>query len=209
MPQRVASILAAFFLALIIFVTSVFVSRNDRYVFGQSPTPVPSAEKEEIEVNYNMPYPGRVLSDHILWPVKALRDKLWLLITFDPVKKGEVNLILANKRMVSAQVLAERKKPELAVVTIEKAQKYLDGAMKAEKSARESNKNTNNLLESIGMSALKHRQILEEMLLGVPEDAKSVVILLINNSKESFRNTQNSLANLGRPLIDNPFEKKD
>ena len=62
------------------------------------------------DVDYGLVYPGSVLPGSFLWPVKALRDRVWVLTTPDMAKKMELYLLLADKRLGAAQVLFSQKK---------------------------------------------------------------------------------------------------
>src|SRR3990172_3897569 len=121
MIGKAAGILLTCFIATAILVFSIFHSASVRYTFGQSPTPTPRVEEANLEIDYPLPYPGRVLPDHLLWPVKVVRDRLWLAMTTNPLKKAEISLLLANKRLASAQALFDKEKPDLAISTLTKA----------------------------------------------------------------------------------------
>ena len=47
--------------------------------------------QEEIteSVNYQLPYPGRILPDHPLYFLKMIRDRIWLFFTTNSLKKAE------------------------------------------------------------------------------------------------------------------------
>lgn len=199
MIRKIGFFLTVFFLSIFVLVPSFFASQGGvHYVFGQSP-PTLTQEKEMVEINYPMPYPGRILPDSPFWPVKALRDRLWLVLAFKPEKKTEILLLLANKRVASAKTLFEREKPELALVTLEKSQAYLKEALDRETKEEPE-------LTSLGLSVLKHRQLMEEMLYLSPEDAKPYIVRLIDNTKTNFNKVDQSLNDIGASPVKNPFE---
>ncbi len=134
MFRRFALFLSAIILAFAILFTSVLKSASVRYSFSQASLsqekggPAVLGEQKDIEIDYYLPFPGRILPDHFLWPLKALRDKLWLLVTTDEGKKGELKLLFADKRLVMSKALFESDNPEIAFSTLTKAEKYLKEA---------------------------------------------------------------------------------
>lgn len=139
-------------------------------------TGTPAAEKE---VEYDLTWGGRIfpgiLPDHFLYPLKMIRDRIWLFLTTNPLKKAELLLIFADKRIWAAQMLVDKGKADLAVSTATKAEKYLERAIAQEARARAAGKDTAALLERLSQATLKH----EAMLLGVkervPDQAKGVI----------------------------------
>jgi len=79
---------------------------------------------ESSTVSYYLPYPG-ILPDHVLYPLKMLRDKLKLLLAQSPRQKAELTLLYADKRIGAAQVLVLGGKDQLGVDTAVKSQGYL------------------------------------------------------------------------------------
>ena len=189
-----------------ILVISIFSSSKVKYVFGQSTTPAPILG-QKAEVNYQLPFAGKIEPDSFLWPVKATRDKVWVIVSIDPVKKARVLILLANKRIVFAQNLMNRDKSELSVSTLTKAEKYLEEAVSLEKDARKKGSDTKALLPEIAMSILKHRQLLEEILLAAPENAKPVIVKTLDVNKRLFSDIKMSLNSQGLETPASPFEE--
>lgn len=78
--------------------------------------------------NYSLPYPG-ILPDHPLYPLKAIRDKVYDFLLRDLVKKAEFKLLMADKRLRMGIMLMDKGKPELAEQTISKGTKYYEEAV--------------------------------------------------------------------------------
>lgn len=192
-------------IALFILVISIFSSSQVVYVFGQSATPKPIIG-QKVDVDYQLPFAGKIEPDNFLWPVKAARDKVWLLVSLNPVKKIEVLTLHANKRIIYAKNLMAKDKSELSVSTLTKAEKYLEEAITTEKLARKKGKDTKAQLNAIAMSTLKHRQLLEEILVAAPEDAKPVIVKTIDTNKQLFNEVKMSLNSQGITTPANPFE---
>lgn len=205
MFKRWAGVFGFLFFALLVLVVSVFRSAEARYVFTQTPSPSPDST-QPIEIDYLMPYPGSITPDSFLWPVKALRDKIWLGLTFDPAKRAAILLSNADKRIQMAQKLFEEGKPDLAASTMTKAEKYLEEAIAEEKKARAGKIANYEFMQSLALSTLKHRQLLEGMLKTAPEDAKPAIVKMLDYPKKLFEEAKNMLVDAGQSAPKNPYE---
>ncbi len=145
--------------------------------FVPSPTPA---------VDYYLPYPG-ILPDNMLYPLKMVRDRIWLFLTIDPLKKGERLLLFSDKRLGAGKTLIEGGKVELGVSTITKGEKYLEEAIAQAERARNKGKETTVLYEKLEKATLKHQEILGEVLSKVPpafrEDLKRALDYALNGHK--------------------------
>jgi len=205
MFKRVLAVSVFFTLAFGILAVSVLRTAGVNYVFSKTTTPSPAPEEVRTEIPYFIPYAGKVAPDSPLWPLKALRDKVWLAVTTNPTKKAEIMLLLADKRIALAQELMGEGNSELAVTTLTKAEKYLEQAVDQEKIARGKGVDTVSLLTKLSLATLKHRQMTEEILAGAPEDAKPVIVTTMDLTKKLYTDTKSSLSSLGRPIPENPF----
>ena len=196
--------MSALLLAAAILLVSVFKAASIYYSFSPSPGTLALAT-QEINIDYPLPYPGRILPDHVLWPLKALRDKLWLDLTVSPTRKAELALLFADKRLVSSQILFERGKPEIAFSTLTKGEKYLEEAFIFDLENRAKGLDTREFLGRYVNSALKHREVINEILLVAPEDARPEIIRIENYSKSAYKNSRDALNSLGIPPPENPF----
>ena len=203
MYKRVLGLVTPLAIAGLILVVSIFSSSQVEYVFGRSSTPTPIFG-EKVNVEYQLPFAGKVEPDSVFWPLKALRDKVWIFVSVDPIKKSEVLLLLANKRIIFAKNLMEEDNSELSVSTLTKSEKYLEQAVAQEKIGREKG-STKSLLLELALSTLKHRQLLEEILVSAPEDAKPVIVKTIDTNKRIHNDINVSLNSLGIDAPDNPF----
>jgi len=211
MFRRIVVVLTTLTFALGILFTSVFRTASVRYVFSQTPnTSLQEGQGvvlgESVEIDYYFRYPGRILPDHPLWFLKALRDKVWLLLTTNPSRKAELKLLFADKRVVSAKILFERGKPELGVSTLTKAEKYLEGACNLEKENREKDLDTSEFLSTLAKASLKHRQTIDEILKLAPEEAKPIIIRTQDYSKETYNRTRDALYEKELPVPKNPYD---
>lgn len=198
---------AAFFFAFLILFTSVFRIASIKYVFSQSPTPFPHSDSQEksLDINYELPYPGGILPDNFLWPVKALRDKAWVSFSMNPLKKAQILLLLSNKRLNSAEILFEEGKSDLGASVLTKAEKYLEESQRQERIAHSKKIDTVSFLNDFALASLKHREVMDKILLIAPEDAKPMIIKTQDYPKKLFQLSRNSLLEAGTIAPTDPF----
>lgn len=167
-----------------------------------------SGTEENINIDYVLPYQGKILPDSPFWFIKAARDRIWLFFTKDNVKRSELNLLFSDKRLISSQILFEREKAELASSTLEKAERYLKRAYEEEKIARENGKDTANLVLKISNASLKHRAKIEGVIFPlVPAGLKPEIIKSLDYSKRVYNESRNTLLDMGIEPPNNPFEE--
>lgn len=207
--KKFAAIFFTTLFAFAILSVSLMRSASVSYSFGTmlevfaAPT---DDSIEEVEIDYVLPYPGRVHPDSVVWYPKALRDKIWMGLTTDSGRQAELNLLFADKRLGSSRVLFERKKPELAISTLSKAEKYLQKASNLESSNRQKGIDTSSFLIKLANSSLKHRQEIENMIPTAPEDARPELIKLQDYSKETYKSARDVLNSKGMPTPMSPFD---
>lgn len=192
-------------LASAILLVSVFRNASIKYAFTgpDSPTPAPVSA---VKVDYTLTYPGIISPDHALWPLKVLRDKLWILSSLTSLQKAQTNLLIADKRLAASLRLFEKDKADLGYSTLTKSQKYLETAALLEKSAREKGVDTSEFQNKLSLAALKHMEVTEEILSLAPEDAKPHIIKSMSYSQNVYQGTKNLILSSGRVPPENPFE---
>lgn len=207
MLRQITVLFISSFLAFLVFVISVFRIAQVRYVFSESPAPTPSVSIKEVNVKYQLPPAGTILPDSPFWPVKALRDQIWLFLTFNPAKKADLYLLFADKRLVSAQILLRNSKFDLGLSVLTKAEKYLQSADDEEKIAKESGMNTSSFLTRYAMSTLKHRQIMDEMLDLTPDNVRPYIVKTENYPKSLYNEAVMGLNEAHVTLPQNPYQE--
>ncbi|MBL7036626.1 hypothetical protein ISR94_02135 [Candidatus Microgenomates bacterium] len=203
MIEKTVVIFSSIILALTILAVSIFRGATPRYAFSPA-TPIPKSEAKEemVEIDYQLPYPGKVIPGDFLWYPKVLRDKLQYLLSFTPQKKAEFNLLCANKRLGMALMLFENGKPDLAYSTLTKSEKYLENVF------------TNNpediqFLKELSNASLKHIQVIEQLLVPLsPEDLQPKVIESANKARNSYNKARDLLRSKGEVAPTNPFESE-
>lgn len=190
-----------------ILAISVFRSASVSYLFT-APTPIPTVVlgAEVPDINYQIAYPGGILPDSPFWFFKALRDKVWLGFTTNPLKKAELALLFSDKRLEASKLLFEKGKPDIALSTLSKGEKYLEVALVNEGIAKSRGMDTGSFLVKLATSSLKHRQVIEENVLPLsPEDARPEVVKTENYSKDVYKAALILLNNLGIEGPESPF----
>lgn len=195
-----------FVLAFAILTVSFLQSASVKYAFATPPaTPSPSPFTKIDEIDYQLPYPGSILPNSVFWPLKALRDQVWLFLTTDSVKKSELSLLFADKRLAMSETLFKEGNAGLGFSTLTKAEKYLEEAASLEERARMDKKDTAALSEKISLSSLKHRQVIEQILMVAPEDAKPAIIKIESYSMDIYKLMLVGLNSMGIKPPNNPF----
>ncbi|MBI3443501.1 hypothetical protein HY008_02435 [Candidatus Woesebacteria bacterium] len=186
-----------------VLITSIIQTSSIKYNFP--PTQVAAYHEEmekpekKIEVDYFLAYPGRIHPDSPLWRLKALRDRIWLLITFDKNKKAELKLLFADKRLGLANILFENGKPEIGLSTLTKGEKYLEEAF-------DLGRENSEFIVKLAKASLKHREVIEKLLAIAPEEARPEIVKTLNYPKSVYDKTRNKLMEFGKPVPENPFE---
>lgn len=169
------------------------------------PTPIVLADSEEYMINYTLPDPGSILPDNPLWPITALKDRVWLMATLTPLKKAELELFYADKRLGASYKLFELGKYEAAFSTLTKAEKYLYQASTHIEEAKKRGEPVGNILERSYNSSLKHRGEIDKILEMAPEETKPDITRTQDYAKESYKMARDGLNELGLPTPENPF----
>src|SRR3990167_5583964 len=193
-------VLVLMFSFMILFV-SVAKSATVKYQFSQNSkaTTLLSFRENIPEVDYFLAYPGKILPDNPLWTLKVIRDRLWLFLTLNPDQKSKLQLLLADKRLASSKVLFEKGKPELGGSTLDKGEQYLQKAFESSPPSS---------LSNIALSALKHRQTIEEIVTIAPEDARPPIIKTLDCSKSVFKDARGKMREIGMLPPENPFKSE-
>lgn len=123
---------------------------------------------ESKQVEYNLPYPG-ILPDNELYFVKIARDKLMDFFTRDFLKKAELNLLFADKKIVMASELTKKNKWSIAKKTISEAeghyQRIIDALVESKKQGTSA---SGDFILKVKLSNEKHRQTIENLLKDAP-----------------------------------------
>jgi len=209
MLRKLLLIASALIFSLGILFTSILRTASVKYEFQEErgnylDNKVLGAN--DIEVDYQLAYPGKILPDHPLWPVKALRDRLWLMLTTNSSRRAELKLLFADKRIGSALLLFEKGNFEDGFSTLTKAEKYLEEAYALEEQVRSKGADTTELLKRLALASLKHYDLMQDIYFHAPEDARPKIIETYRYSKKVYEDSRNALLQEGEMAPENPFE---
>ena len=211
MFRRFVIVLSTLLFAFSVLFISVLRSASVRYSFSKVLTNNSDEdghkgdELDQMNLDYDLAYAGVVLPDSILWPIKAVRDRFWMLVTTNKSGKAELNILFADKRLGASRILFENKKYDIGYSTLTKAEKYLETANNLEEELRQKGEDTNELAGRIAKASLVHRQVIEKILLIAPDDAKPKIIELEKYPKGFYESKVSFLRSKNLSYPENPF----
>ena len=129
-------------------------------VFGAEAFPTP--------VDYSLPYPG-LIPDHPLYPLKRLRDWLLIVFTRDPVKKIELHILLADKKLVMGELLYDKRKTKLSVETFYEGEIEQSNAVAVLSVYKTSDNPPVGLTDKLELSVKKHKEVMLGISAGVTD----------------------------------------
>lgn len=190
------------FVALSILSTSILRSASIKYAYTPmvlSETSESSDQAERQEIDYVLAYPGKINPDSPLWYLKAARDKIWSIFTIKESKKADLNLLFADKRLVSSTILFQENKPDLGLTTLLKAEKYLESSSNYA--------NSDEMHMKLALASLKHIEIVETQILPIaPEDLRPQIIKTMDITNNVYEKSKVFLLTNGLIPPQNPFE---
>lgn len=138
-------------------------------------------------VEYTLPYPG-ILPNSPLYFLKVVRDNFLSLFITDSLKKADYNLLMADKRLTSANSLVDKKNYPLAITTLSKAENYFDKAIQDAAKVKGEGKNADEILNRLWLASQKHQEIIYQMILKTKGDTMYNLELQLVRAK-SFQDT--------------------
>lgn len=131
-----------------------------------------AAQETKIElkkVEYTLPYAG-MLPDNPLFFLKNMRDALLEFATRDQLKKAQLYLLFADKRIRMAIELAEKDKWQLTTKTVEKAQRYFMKIPPFLTAAKKQGSTPDgDFILNLKLSIEKHREVIESLFKNAPQ----------------------------------------
>ncbi len=130
---------------------------------------------ESKKISYDLPYAG-MLPDNPLFFIKNIRDKILEFATRDQIKKARLYLLFADKRMRMAIELSEKGKWELAILSVEEAEKYSIKIYPLLISAQKQGMSPDgNFILTLKLSTEKHREVIESFFKNIPQGARAKI----------------------------------
>ena len=175
---------------IVVFAWGILLVSFGKIMASTTPTALPTS----TSVDYFLAYPG-ILPDHFLYPIKMVRDRIWLFLTTDNLKRAETLLLFADKRLGTGKALIEKGKEKLGVSTLTKAEKYLERAIVQERVAHKNSEDTTAFLEKLLIATKKHEEILVELQEKVSEDGKKAIEDMLRYSRQGYEEVRRRLEN--------------
>lgn len=142
-----------------------------------------SLESKEIE--YELPYTG-ILPDHPLYMLKQARDKVWLFIAREPIKKAELLLHISDKKAAMASLLSQKgawsKSVEIMLESENDFHMVFEYAARSEEIGAAP---TEDFIQKMKLSNQKHRQIIEDLLASTPDGERKVLEEVLKQNEEN------------------------
>lgn len=192
--------------SLFVLVVSIYQASEIKYSFHLAPSPTPSVN-QNLNIDYHLSDPGRIGPRNVLWPIKAMRDRLWLVVNPDLIRKAEISLLLSDKRLVVGRDIFEFGQSGTAVATLVKAEIYLKNSFEFAQEAYADGYDDPVFMEKLSTASLKHREVLETIHAQAPEDAKPLILQTMDHSKRIYEKTSQILREMQKEPISSPFEK--
>lgn len=158
-------------LIFIFFPKAIFAETMSLKEIPLSPSPKPA-------IGYELPYPG-ILPDNPLYFLKVVRDKVVSLLTSDPLKKAEFDLLTSDKRLNSAVYLFKKgeSKYDLAEQTVSKGENYFEDAIKQIELAKMQGLPVSNILSNLYLASQKHEEVIKSLINQASGKIKNSLIL--------------------------------
>lgn len=121
-----------------------------------------------------LPDPG-LTPDSPFYFLEIISEEIITFFTFGDIKKAERYVTLAAERLVEAQVIAGKGKPELVEKTLQRYKNQLNNSIiKAEK-AQTKGENIEEVMTRVSEVTSRHLEVLAEVYEKVPEQAKPAI----------------------------------
>jgi hypothetical protein len=124
-----------------------FLMPNDQGVMEKASYKLPSASTLSVDYFY---------------PLKKIRENLWIQFINNPIDKSRISLLIGDKRMFESEILIKKNKNEMALETIQEA---IDKLKYAKKIIKASNNNKNIRIDQLNAQIFKagfaYKKILE------------------------------------------------
>jgi len=184
MPKYLLSLSFAF----LILILSVSPASAQEYT--EEITPEPTVAMQEAKpttpsaiVKYDLAYPG-ILPDSPIYKLKVLRDKITVGLISNPQKKAEFYLLQADKGILAAAMLVDKKDFALAKETALKAEHNI--TMMTYDLWRFPKRLNLDFYNKLKTASLKHQEVLVSLMKRVPEEDGKVFQTVLDFSKRNW-----------------------
>lgn len=139
---------------------------------------------QKSSADYTLPYPG-LLPDSKIYFLKIVRDRIVAILTSDPLKKAEFNLLTSDKRLAAGIALFEKKKYDLSESTLSKGENYFEDTISQLKEAAGQGMHTKDMWLNLSQSTQKHNLVIANLEKRSPKETKSKFTNLVKRAKHN------------------------
>lgn len=193
-------------LAFGILFVSVFSASQIDYLVSDLSTPLPAGPQkmDKFFVEYKLPSESTLLLAKPIRKLDSLKDNIRLILTFNKIQKSQIMLDNANKRLSVGEMLTREGKISEGIAEFAKAQEYLSRSYNQVNGSDEFRSRF--VMREISLASLKHRERLESLIMQIPDEARSPIVLNLDKSKILYNQTKIALELYGEKAPVNPFE---
>ncbi len=122
----------------------------------------------EQPVKYELPYPG-LMEDSPLYFLKNIRDSIVEFTTRDNLKKAQLHVLFADKRVRAAELLQEKGHEEKVSDELKTSQSYFRNALQDVLASKQQGVSASaEFITKMKLSNLKHREVIQRLKQVVP-----------------------------------------
>lgn len=203
MNKRLILAAPSVLLALLILFLSIFRTTGIEYVFSMEPKDENATDSASLAtVEYPLPENLEVSPSDFFWPMKALDDKVEVMVTRNPLSKASLLLELADERLVAGFSVLENGEFEEGLQVLARSEEYLVEALEV----AETREDAVDVVLKINASSLKHREVMEKVLILSPDDARVYVNAILDKTKLVYKESRVYLESHNSQAFPNPFE---
>lgn len=143
---------------------------------------------EEKSTNYSFPFPG-ILTNHPLFFLKTIRDRILELIVTDPIKKIELSLLQSDKYFAMGLTYVDRKDYKNALEVFNQAVSYKDKTIINLTNAQKANVSVfPSIINSIISSTNKQNEMLTQIQKNISKDTFDPFMTVLEAVKKQEQN---------------------
>jgi len=177
---------------VVIVLATVLIFTASGVVYSQEITPIPTPTPTVTEAPTETEDPG-ILPDSPFYFLKTFWEKIQEFLTRDPVKKAEIHLRFAQRRLLETQKMCEKGKCNIAERWMNRFQEKIQIATRSAEKAQEKGRDVTALVEKFQANLERQQAVLDIVLDKVPEPAKEAILKAKENSARGLQQAIESI----------------
>jgi len=141
-------------------------------------------------------YQPTLLPDSSLYFLKTWWENLQMFFTFNSVAKANLELKLANKRLVEAEKLIEKGKIDLAQRLLEKFQARIEKAIQRTEELKNQGQDVSELVAKLAANSARQQEVLAKVYNQVPTQAQEAILKAMEKSATGLSNAIENIQGL-------------